>query len=147
MYLLLASPKIQTDWNSLNPSTDKVLHVARVPQVIVGVDSLVLGGPECAPKSKSCKHFANHVQTKTCGCVVYMPVEKGSMCTWRKVPCVHVNLCKCPASTEQAVPDPTSPRVYHFSRGAGAHLSGLNKLFFGYLILSESVFGPVLPLP
>ena len=26
-----------------------------------------------------------------------------------------------------------------------AHLSVLNKLFFGYSILSESVFGPVLP--
>ncbi len=30
---------------------------------------------------------------------------------------------------------------------AGAHLSGLNKLFFGYSILGESVLGPVLPRP
>ncbi len=31
---------------------------------------------------------------------------------------------------EQAVPDPTSPRVYQSPGGAGAHFSGLNKLFF-----------------
>ncbi len=34
-----------------------------------------------------------------------------------------------------------------FPGGAEAHLSGLNKLFLGYLILSESVFWPVLPRP
>jgi hypothetical protein len=43
---------------------------------------------------------------------------------------------------QQAVPDLTSPRVC-LSPG-GAHLSGLNKLFFGYSILGESVLGPVL---
>jgi hypothetical protein len=47
------------------------------------------------------------------------------------------------------VPYLTSPRVYLSPglEGAGAHLSGLNKLFFGYSILYESVLGPVLPLP
>jgi hypothetical protein len=40
---------------------------------------------------------------------------------------------------EQAVPDLTSPRVYQSPGGAGAHLSGLNKLFLGYSILSKSV--------
>ena len=43
---------------------------------------------------------------------------------------------------QQAVPDLTSPRVYLSPGGAGAHLSGLNKLFFGYSILDESVLGP-----
>ncbi len=47
---------------------------------------------------------------------------------------------------EQAVPDPTSPRVYQSPGGAGAHFSGLNKLFFGYSILRESVLWHVLPL-
>ncbi len=48
---------------------------------------------------------------------------------------------------EQAVPDLTSPRVYQSPGGAGAHLSGLYKLFLGYSILSKSVFWPVLPQP
>ena len=34
---------------------------------------------------------------------------------------------------EQAVPDPTSPRVYQSPGGAEAHFSGLYKLFFGVL--------------
>ena len=53
----------------------------------------------------------------------------------------------CPACMQQAVPDLTSPRVYLSPGGAGAHLSGLNKVFFGYSILGESVLGPVLPRP
>ncbi len=47
----------------------------------------------------------------------------------------------CPACMQQAVPDLTSPRVYLSPGGTGAHLSGLNKLFFGYSILDESVLG------
>ncbi len=56
----------------------------------------------------------------------------------------------CPACMQQAVPDLTSPRVYLSvlsPGGAGARLSGLNKLFFEYSILGESVLGHVLPLP
>ncbi len=53
----------------------------------------------------------------------------------------------CPACMQQAVPDLTSPRVLQSPGGAGAHLSGLNNLFFGYSILGESVLGPVLPRP
>jgi hypothetical protein len=53
----------------------------------------------------------------------------------------------CPACMQLAVPDLTSPRVYLSPGGAGAHLSGLNKLFFGYLILGESVLGSVFKLP
>ena len=53
----------------------------------------------------------------------------------------------CPACMQQAVPDLTSPRVYLSPGGAGAHLSGLNKLFFGYSFSGESVLGPVLPRP
>ena len=45
----------------------------------------------------------------------------------------------CPACMEQAVPDLTSPRVYLSPGTAGAQLSGLNKQFLGYSILSESV--------
>jgi hypothetical protein len=37
----------------------------------------------------------------------------------------------------QALPDLTSPRVYQLPKGAGARLAGLNKLFFGDLILGE----------
>ncbi len=40
-------------------------------------------------------------------------------------------LCVPGMHMEQAVPDPTSPRVYQSPRGAGAHFSGLNKLFLG----------------
>ncbi len=43
---------------------------------------------------------------------------------------------------QQVVPDLTSPRVYLSPGGAGAHLSGLNKLFLGYSILDETVLGP-----
>ena len=52
-----------------------------------------------------------------------------------------------PACMQQAVPDLTSPRICLSPGGAGAHLSGLNKLFFGYSILDESVLGPVSPRP
>ena len=51
----------------------------------------------------------------------------------------------CPACMEPAVPSLTRPRVYQSRRGAGARLAGLDKLFFGYLILQKSVFGAVLP--
>jgi hypothetical protein len=44
------------------------------------------------------------------------------------------------ACLEQAVPNLTSPRVYQFPKGVGACLAGLNTLFFGGLILIESVF-------
>jgi hypothetical protein len=48
------------------------------------------------------------------------------------------------ACLEQAILNLTSPRVYQFSKGAaGDHLADLNKLFFGYSILGESVFWPV----
>jgi hypothetical protein len=53
----------------------------------------------------------------------------------------------CPACMQQAVPDLAPPRVYPSPGGTGAHLSGLNKLFFGYSILGKSVLGPVLPRP
>ena len=66
---------------------------------------------------------------------------------WRKVPCERMYTRTCPACMQQAVPDLTSPCVYQSPGGAGAHLSGLNKLFFGYSILGESVLGPVLPRP
>jgi hypothetical protein len=48
---------------------------------------------------------------------------------------------------QQAVPDLTSRRVYQSPGGAGAHLSGLYKLFLGYSIPSKSVLWPVLPQP
>jgi hypothetical protein len=51
----------------------------------------------------------------------------------------------CPACMEQAVPSLTPPRDYQSRRGAGARLAGLDTLFFGYLFLGKSVFGPVLP--
>ena len=80
---------------------------------------------------KGCKQCVNLVQTKMHG----LHGER-----------FHVT-GMCPACMQQAVPDLTSPRVYLSPGGAGAHLSGLNKLFFGYSILGESVLGPVLPRP
>ena len=53
----------------------------------------------------------------------------------------------CPACMGQAVPSLTSPRVYKSPRGAGAHLAGLDKQFFWYLILQKSGLRPVLPRP
>jgi hypothetical protein len=44
----------------------------------------------------------------------------------------HVSVCIL-GRMEQAVPDLTSPRVYQSPGGAGAHLSGLNKLLSGTL--------------
>jgi hypothetical protein len=82
-----------------------------------------------------CKPWVNHVQTKMHG----LHGER-----------FHVTrTCPGPACMEQAVPDLTSPRACLSPGGAGAHLSlsGLNKLFFGYTILDESVLGPVLPRP
>ncbi len=38
-------------------------------------------------------------------------------------------LCVPGMHMEQAVPDPTSSRVYQCPGGDGAHFSGLNKLF------------------
>ena len=78
-----------------------------------------------------CKPWVNHVQTKMHG------LHGESF---------HVTRT-CPACMQQAVPDLTSPRVCLSPGGAGAHLSGLNKLIFGYSILDESVLGPVLPRP
>ena len=49
-------------------------------------------------------------------------------------------LCVSGMHMEQAVPDPTSPRVYQSPGGAGAHFLGLNKLFFGYSILCYGMF-------
>ncbi len=67
--------------------------------------------------------------------------------SWRKDPCERMYTRTCPACMQQTVPDLTSIRVYQSPGGAGAHLSGLNKLFFGYSILGESVLGAVLPRP
>ena len=53
----------------------------------------------------------------------------------------------CPACMGQTVPSLTSPRVYKPPRGAGARLAGLDKQFFGYLILQKSGLRPVLPRP
>jgi hypothetical protein len=50
----------------------------------------------------------------------------------------------CPACMGQAVPSLTSPRVYQSFRGAGARLEGLDKQFFGYLILQKFGFGTCL---
>ena len=44
-----------------------------------------------------------------------------------KVPNQHIIRSAC---TEQAMPNPTSPRVGQLPKGAGARLAGLNKLFF-----------------
>jgi hypothetical protein len=99
---------------------------------------LVLGCPTCAPKSKGwtvtevpCKPWVNHVQTKMHG--LHGERFLVSVCILGRM--------------EQAMPDLTSPRKYQSPGGTGAHLSGLNKLFFGYSILGESVLGPVLPRP
>ncbi len=48
---------------------------------------------------------------------------------------------------EQAIPNPTSPRVYQLPKGDGGRLAGLNKLFFGDLIFGESVYLTVLHRP
>ncbi len=45
------------------------------------------------------------------------------------------------------MPNPTSPRVYQLPKGAGARLAGLNKLFFGDLVLGELVYSAVLHRP
>jgi hypothetical protein len=78
-----------------------------------------------------CQPWVNHVQTK-------MHDLHGERS--------HVTRT-CPACMQQAVPDLTSPRVCLSPGGAGARLSGLNKLIFGYSILDESVLGPVSPQP
>jgi hypothetical protein len=49
--------------------------------------------------------------------------------------------------TEQAMPNPTSPRVCQLPTGARACFAGLNKLFFGDLIYCESVYSAVLYRP
>ncbi len=51
-----------------------------------------------------------------------------------KLPNAH-KVPKRPACTEQAMPNPTSPRVCQLPKGAGARLAGLNKLIFWDLIL------------
>ena len=77
--------------------------------------------------------------------LIKLGANQNTWFTWRKVPCERMYTRMCPACMQQAVPDRTSPRVYLSPGGAGARLSGPNKLFFGYSILGESVFGPVLP--
>ncbi len=47
-----------------------------------------------------------------------------------------------PACTEQAMQNPTSPRVCHLPKGAGTRLAGLDKLIFGELILVNRCIRP-----
>ncbi len=85
-----------------------------------------------------------------CVNLVAVGANQNSWFTWIKpimiiieFPCERMSTRTCPAYMEQAEPDLTSPRVYQSPGRAGAHLSGLNQLFWGYLILCESVFWPV----
>jgi hypothetical protein len=45
------------------------------------------------------------------------------------------------------MPNPTSPRVCQLPKGAGARLAGLNKLFFGDLILVNQLKRGPMVLP
>jgi hypothetical protein len=94
------------------------------------------GSPEWAPRSKRrtvaegpCKPCAKHVQTERNG----LHAPRGGY-TMTSTACM-----------EQAAPSLTPPRDYQSPKWAGARLAGLDKLFFGYLILRKPVFGPVLP--
>jgi hypothetical protein len=45
-----------------------------------------------------------------------------------------------PADFRFTYANPTSPSVYQLPTGTGAHLAGLNKLFFRNLILGELLY-------
>jgi hypothetical protein len=62
-----------------------------------------------------------------------------NLCRWERVG-ASCNLEKGSMST-RCTPCSGCHGVYQSLGGAGAHLSGLNKLFFGFSILGESVLG------
>jgi hypothetical protein len=82
-------------------------------------------------------------------CTVYSRVLKArcTVCTETPTSVHATSGSMCPGCMEQAVPNPTAPRVYESLGGAGARWAGPNELFFGYRFLRKSVFVPVLPRP